>query len=235
MRVPRFVTMLVVLLAVLAACGGDDAADTTAGPDTSAVGSDDGTDTTQGSAATTTAADGDGGEPSVGIDAMPQECIDAFGDFLRAIEPVVADLDVDTATSNDLNDLQAELDPISAEFEASTEDLDCPDLTEDEDVFAAMIEIAEREAPGTVAYLTLAQSVMSAIGDAGGNVSGDCETDLAAIQAFVDQGGTMNDLPMTDFAQVLSLLTTVQEVCTVERVTEFFGQDDVIAFTSDSG
>ncbi len=231
MRIPRFLTMLVVLLTVLAACGGDDATDTTAGPDTSA-GTDGGADTTQASPTTTTA---DDDRPSVGIDDMPQECIDAFADFLRAIEPVVADLDVDSATSNDLTDLQAQLDPISAEFEASTEGMECPDLAEDEDVFTAMIEIAEREAPGTVAYLTLAQSVMSAIGDASGDVSGDCETDIAAIEVFVDQGGNMNDLPMSDFAQLLALLTSVQEVCSVERITEFYSQEDVIAFTTDSG
>lgn len=233
MRLSRFLTMLVVLATLLAACGGDDTAD---GTDTSAVGSDGGPGTAPTSTTTAAAGEGDGDdEPSVGFDALPQECLDVFADFLRAIEPVVSDLDVDTATSSDLTDLQADLDPITAEFEASTEGMDCPNVAEDEDAFTAMIDIAEQEAPGTVAYLTLAQSILTAMGPDGGDVSGDCETDLAAIQEFVDQGGNMNDMPLTDFSQVLALLTTVQQVCSAERLTEFYSQEDVIAFTSDSG
>ncbi len=231
MRAPRFLVLLALML-VLAACGGgDDGSDTTTG-DTSAAGSDTtvgGTDTT-----TTATSPDDADQPVVSsLDDIPQECVDAFVDYLRAIEPTVEGIDFDTATSNDLDQLFTDLEPIEEEFDASTLDLACPDLDDDVDVFPALIEIASREAPGTVGFLEVIASLVGAAGGAAVEASGDCETDIAAVQAYVDQGGTMGDLPMADFAPLLALLTSLSTVCSAERSAEFFSQDDVTAFMSE--
>lgn len=228
MRAPRFLALLALML-VLAACGGgDDGSDTTTS-DTSAAGSD----TTVGGMDSTSTPEDDDDQPVVSsLDDMPRECVDAFVEYLRAIEPTVEGIDFDAATSDDLDELFSDLEPISEEFDARTADLDCPDLDEDVDEFPALIEIASREAPGTVGYLNLIASFVG-FGGGGAEASGDCETDIAAVQAYVDQGGTMSDLPMADFAPLLALLTSLSTVCSAERSAEFFSQDDVTAFMSE--
>jgi len=229
MRAPRFLALLALML-VLAACGGgDDGSDTTTG-DTSAAGSD----TTVGGMDSTSTPEDDDDQPVVSsLDDMPRECVDAFVEYLRAIEPTVEGIDFDTATSNDLDQLFTDLEPIEEEFDASTLELACPDLDDDVDVFPALIEIASREAPGTVGFLEVFASMVGAAGGAAVEASGDCETDIAAVQAYVDQGGTMGDLPIAAFAPLLALLTSLSTVCSAERSAEFFSQDDVTAFMSE--
>ena len=60
------------------------------------------------------------------------------------------------------------------------ESLNCPDASgTDEEAFAAMIEIAEREAPGTVPYFRWIEEFAGSMGEGGGlTSSGDCETDI---------------------------------------------------------
>ena len=52
-------------------------------------------------------------------------------------------------------------------------------MRSDEEAFAAMIDIAEREAPGTVPYFHWIESFAATAGEGSGIVSsGDCETDI---------------------------------------------------------
>ena len=234
MRALRLGGVLVALLLVLAACGGDDDdSSTTAGDPTAS------TSSTAGAAPTTTVAEDDDDNGEVGsIGDMPDECRDLLVDYLRAIEPHVEDIDFETATLDDLATLGEviETDPALLEFEESIDDLECPDLS-DADADEAreeLLAIAESEAPGAVAFVEYSMELAASFGGTGdttgGEASGDCEADIAAVQEYIDAGGTMSDLTLADVSAVGSLIISVQANCPVERMEEFFTQPDVEAF-----
>ena len=207
MRVFR--ASILILSATLVACGGDG-----------------GTDTTLTETTTTVVEDGAG---TVDFDDMPQECIDALVGYLQAIEPAVEDVDFDTTTGEDLEAMGTELEGLSEEYTTAIEDLDCPDPSgSDEEAFAAIIELAQQEAPGTVGYLQWVQGLAAGFGDA--EVSGDCETDISALRAIIDENSSMSDLTMTEVVQVGSLVASVSTACTPDRAEEFFAEPDVAAF-----
>lgn len=206
-----FRASIFILALVLVACGGDGGGDTTVAE------------------TTTTAAEADGGAGTVDFEDMPQECIDALVGYLRAIEPAVEDVDFDATTGEDLEALGTELDSLSEDYTTAIEDLDCPDPSgTDEEAFAAIIELAEEEAPGTVGYLEWVQSLAAGFGDT--EASGDCETDIAALQAIIDENASMSDLTMGEVVQVGSLVASVSTACSPERAEEFFAEEDVAAF-----
>lgn len=207
MRVFR--ASILILTAALVACGGDGGTDTTLTETTTTVVED--------SAGTVDFAD------------MPQECIDALVGYLQAIEPAVEDVDFDTTTGEDLEAMGTELEGLSEEYTTAIEDLDCPDPSgSDEEAFAAIIELAQQEAPGTVGYLQWVQGLATGFGDA--EVSGDCETDISALRAIIDENSSMSDLTMTEVVQVGSLVASVSTACTPDRAEEFFAEPDVAAF-----
>jgi hypothetical protein len=207
MRVFR--ASILILTVALVACGGDGGTDTTLAETTTTVVED--------SAGTVDFAD------------MPQECIDALVGYLQAIEPAVEDVDFETTTGEDLEAMGTELEGLSEEYTTAIEDLDCPDPSgSDEEAFAAIIDLAEQEAPGTVGYLQWVQGLAAGFGDA--EVSGDCETDIAALRAIIEESSSMSDLTMTEVVQVGSLVASVSTACTPERAEEFFAEPDVAAF-----
>ena len=161
---------------------------------------------------------------------IPEECVDALVGYLRAIEPVVEDIDFENLGTDALERLGTDLQEASGEMAAQIQDLDCPDpVGGDNETFAAVITLAETRAPGTVAYLEWVAAFASDFGESS-EVSGDCETDIAAFQAIVDEGGTMSDLTMTQVVEVGSLFASVSTSCSPERAEEFFAQADVAAF-----
>ncbi len=207
MRVFR--ASILILAVALVACGGDG-----------------GTDTTLAQTTTTVVEDNAG---TVDFADMPQECIDALVGYLRAIEPAVEDVDFETTTGEDLEAMGTELEGLSEEYTTAIQDLDCPDPSgSDEEAFAAIIELAEQEAPGTVGYLQWVQGLAAGFGDA--EVSGDCETDISALRAIIEESSSMSDLTMTEVVQVGSLVASVSTACTPERAEEFFAEPDVAAF-----
>jgi hypothetical protein len=169
-------------------------------------------------------------EVPVALGEMPEECIDAFVEYLRVIEPVVEGIDFENLSGTDLETLGSELEGVSADMTGEIEGMGCPDpVGSDAEAFSAVIAIAEREAPGTVGYL---EWVAAAVSDLEGSVdvSGDCETDIEALQAIIDQGGTMSDLAMTQVVEVGSLVASISTVCSPERAQEVFEREDVAAF-----
>jgi hypothetical protein len=168
-------------------------------------------------------------DPIVGFDDMPEECVDALAGFLRAIEPAVEGIDFESSTAEDLEALGEDLESLGEEYSTTIEELDCPEPDgSDDEAFAAVIELARREAPGTVAYLEWAQGLASGI--VGAEASGDCETDIAALQVFVDEGGTISELNMAQVLEVGTLVGSIATVCSPERAEEFFAEEDVAAF-----
>ena len=218
---------------LLAACGGGDGGSeitsTTTGP---------GDETTSTSASTTTdapattVADDDDGGPTVGLADIPQECLDAFSDFLRAMEPLVEDVDWSSASLEEFEEVATSLEPATAEYEETLEGTQCNDLevdTTDEESFEYLISIAEDQAPGTVGYFEMIRDI-AGIGGSTADVSGDCETDIAALQSIIDQGGTMEDLTLAEITAIGSLATSITSSCSAERAAEFFSQPDLTDF-----
>ena len=228
--------LLIALILLLAACGGTAAtttseavaeATTTAAPTTAEA-----TATTEGDSTTEETTN-----ETVDLADMPQECIDAFVGFLQAIEPVVADFDFESASLDDMEAMGTELETVSEAQTAEMESLNCPDVAgSDEDSFAAMIEIAEREAPGTVPYFRWIESFSDSLGGGGGTTgSGDCETDIAALEGVIAEKETMGDLTMGELTEVGALMTAITTECSATRVEEFFAQPEVAAFLESQG
>ncbi len=217
--------LIVLLLVLAAACGGAADSTTSEAP----------ADTT-----TTTATVEEGGEDggtdnTVSIADMPQECIDAFVEFLQAIEPIVEDFDFDNASMDEFEAMGTELEAAGATQTAEMESLNCPDASgTDEEAFAAMIDIAEREAPGAVPYFRWIEDFAGSVGG-GVSSSGDCETDIGALEAVIADNETMGDLTMTEVAEVGTLMTAITTECSAERVEEFFAQPEVETFLNSSG
>ena len=183
-------------------------------------------DTTQ---AETTNAPADAG--SVGsVDDMPAECIDALREYLQAIEPVVEGIDFQSLTQNDFEAVSEDLEAATEGFEERTES--CPDLdVSTAESFSIIREFAEEEAPGTVAYFTFIEDFVGAL-ESGGNASGDCETDIAAFQEFVDRGGSMADLTAAEVAEASTLISSIGANCSDARFQEWSQDEDIQTWIS---
>jgi hypothetical protein len=235
--VVRSLRIAVLMGLLLAACGGGADTTTTAGGDdvstTAAAAA-----TTTSAATATTADEGDG--PVIGLDELPQECLDALAGFLREIEPIVEPIDWENATMADFEELGQAIDTQTQAYEDEITGAGCEEIdveADDEETFQFMIDFAESEAPGTVGYLEWVKSFVAMGTDTGTgtDVSGDCETDIAAVQAVVDEGGTMAELPLTEVARVGGLVGSISMACSSGRAAEFFSQADVAAFLESSG
>jgi hypothetical protein len=223
----RIVVVLLMMLLVLAACGGGASGGSTTVPADTTTG---GADVTTPPESTTVPEDD---EPDPGtitdMSDMPAECVDAFRAFLQELEPIVVDIDFENATMADLEAFGTEIEPIASQFEDQT--ASCPELDlSTEDSIAFMREIAEQDAPGTVAYFEWLEEFIVSMDGGGTTASGDCETDIAALQVYVDQGGAMSELTMGEVAAVTSLMTAVSAECPPERFQEWISQEDVAAW-----
>ncbi len=224
MKSSRSISLAVALI-LIAACGGATSGGSTTVP---ADGTTTEVDVTTLPDETTVPAEDDPGV--VSLEDMPAECIEAFRAFLQAIEPYVEDVDFENSTMADLEAVFTEMEPILTPFEEET--IDCPDLDmSEEESLAAMREMAERDAPGTVAYFAWIEEFMVDGGAGGAEVSGDCETDIATLQGYVDQGGTMSDLTMGELAAVGELMTALGTECSSERFQEWLSQEDVAGWS----
>jgi hypothetical protein len=218
--------LLILLIVLATACGGTAATITTEAEDVTTTTED----------ATTTTED-DTTNETVNLSDMPQECIDAFVAFLQAIEPVVEDFDFSTASLDDMEAMGTELEAATAGPTAEMESLNCPDVdATDEEAFAAMIDIAQREAPGTVAYFEWIESFAAGAGEESGlTSSGDCETDIETLEAFIAEKETMGNLTFPEVTGFGQLMTAITTECSAERVEEFFTQPEVEAFMASGG
>ncbi|HLF60884.1 MAG TPA: hypothetical protein VI980_06885 [Acidimicrobiia bacterium] len=222
LRMPRFAVLVMIAL-VIAACGGEGGTTTVPGDGTTSGGAD----ATNPPEQTTAPADDPG--TITDINDAPPECIEAFKAYLQALEPYVQDIDFENATLTDLEPLFAELEPISSDFEDVT--ANCPELdATDEESLALMREFAEREVPGTAGYFAWIEESFAAVDAAA--PSGDCETDIAAAQVYVDKGGTISDLTLAEITAVSNLMSAIGTECSLARYQEWLTQEDVATWSS---
>ena len=182
------------------------------------------TATTEPPAQTTASTDDPGSVSS--LDDLPAQCVDALRTYLQAIEPVVQDFDFQSASMEDFEVLSEDIAAVTEGFEEQT--ATCPELDQSADDGLALIrEFAAAEAPGTIAYFDFIEEFVAAF-EAGGAASGDCETDIAAFQEYVDRGGSMSDLTVSGVATVSNLMSTIAVACSEERSTQW--QDEVASW-----
>lgn len=213
-----FKAIALILMLAIGSCGGEGGTTSTAAEVT----------TTLVEESTTTGEEESSG--SVAFEDLPQECIDALAAFLRDIEPVIEGVDFNTATAEDLEELGTQLEPLSTEYQATFEQMDCPDPgASDEESFDAMIELAEREAPGTVAYLEWVRGFAQSV-DSAEEASGDCETDVAALETIIEEKGSMSNLTMEEVVEVGSLVSSITTACSPERAEEVLSEESVTNF-----
>jgi hypothetical protein len=242
----RLAVATVAALTLAACAGGDDDAETAA--DTTVAASvEPSTTVTETTTVTTVPAttqpatthpaggdEGDEGDDDVVIidelSDLPEECRSALADFLRQVEPVVADIDWDTATLADFERINLELEDEGEIFDQTTEECGDFDFASDEESMQAMIEFAEEEAPGTVGWLEFIGEIAFA-GDTDTGVAMTCEEAIAYFDDLIAGGATtMNDLPVSELAGVTAALDVVTTDCDFEVMDEFLARDDVTAF-----
>ena len=231
-------SLLVVLALALAACSGGGAATETT--DDTAATTAETTATTAAPEATTTMPDASEttGEVTVveSFDDLPGECRDLFVDMLRTIEPQVEDVDFDAVTLEELDALFLEIDPQMTEFDEGMTAAGCDDFAPDvadEQVWQEMLDIADDEAPGTVGFLVwirdLSQSFDQTLSGEVEGVSGDCDTDTAALLGIAEEGRSMESMTVDELALVGALLTSISTSCTVEQLNEVLENPAVAA------
>lgn len=232
----KLILSALVMALLVAACGGggDGAADpTTTIADPGEVTTAPAAPTTTEAPATTEAGDDDDSGPMVDLGDIPQHCIDAFVDFLKAIEPTVETVDWSTASLEDLERISEELDDVMVEYEEETLDAACDDIevnATDEESFEYMLAIARAEAPGTVSYFEMIRDMAMGFGGSTGAGSGDCEADIAAIEAMIAEHGSMEHLSVADLSTAGGLIMSITSNCSAARAAEFFEREDVSNF-----
>jgi hypothetical protein len=222
--------MLIGALALLAACG------------SSSNGGSANTATDQ-SSASTPGAGGSGSDTTAGPDDtisvsdfgdMPPQCIDLLSTFLKQIEPTVSKIDWETATLADFESLGDSFQKESDAFDTQSSSAGCNkyNLTgSDADQLKQVVELAAKEAPGTVPFLAFLGSLTDTTASAD-SVPADCQADIAQIETYLGKGTTLKDLTMTEVTKFGKLMTAVTDNCTAEESQAFANRDDVTAFIS---
>lgn len=267
----RGMAVLASLGLVLAACGGDDSDDgaatavesveeseaesesesgeTVAETDESTADSDADSDTGDDDAgdAADDGGDDDGGTVIRSFDDIPQECRDSMAEFLREIEPIVGDVDWQTATLADFETIGAEFDEISGDFEAENAANGCDDMVfaDDDDEFRLLIDFAREEAPGTVGFFEFLSSFAPAAEDMVGSADGggddedaggtdgfaDCDAAVSFMEQLMADYDSFLEVPAAELMR-FSALGTVIGTCSPEQM-EFFDSDEFNNFVSE--
>ena len=231
-------------LALLGACGddakvsvGSAAGGTTPATTESAAA----TDSTAAAAAVETVAvdtTASGSDDTITVDNisdMPPECVDIFTKFLKTIEPAVSEIDWKKATLAEMETLgdsfQTESDALDAEMASTGCDKYDLDAT-DEEGFKQIIAVAAAKAPGTVGFLEFINALAADPTASAGSVPSDCAGTIAAIEAYMQPGKTMKDLPLSDVTQLGRLVTALTATCSADEAAAFTSRDDFTAFIS---
>jgi hypothetical protein len=269
---------ILVLVGVIAACGGgdDDATDNDrpdAVDDNGADGADSPADAS-GADDAESASDsaGDGGaadddpdsdaivEPDDGDDAdhseddmivitdfddLPGECVDLLAQFLRGIESQVAEADWGTASLDELEPLFDSIDDQSTDFDDRMAATGCDrydiDL-DDERSLEFALQLARREAPGTVGFLEFIASfadldetvedvvVIDDPDDGTEAGSGDCEDIKNVLLELAAEYGTITEMPVTEVTGMTELISDLTTKCTIAELEDFYNDPRLTAF-----
>ena len=245
----------------------DDGDDTDDGDDGGGDGSDDGGDSGASDDGGDSGDGDDGGDSGDGddgddgnsirvnsLDDVPDNCKDLMRSFLRELEPLVEDIDFQTATMADLEAIADDLDGATADFDVRAADENCENLDFGSDAasFDAIVEFARNEAPGTVGYFEFIAGFIGDLdtsiatgedGDGGDDDGGDgdgdtaspdaggsCNEAIAVIEQAVAASDSMNDLPLSEISELSETLFTITTECSFNEMDAFFQRADIDAW-----
>ncbi len=182
--------------------------------------------------------DADSAQPISALSDIPERCRDLMGDFLREIEPVVSDIDWQTASLDEFQTIGDDFEARSAEFEEASEASGCNDLQfVGDSEFDLMVELADEEAPGTAGFFEFLGELGAAAGgsngaDAGAGAFETCDDAIAYMQDLVGTYDVITEAPATELLKFQSL-PTVLTTCTPEQL-EYFDSPEVADFLGES-
>jgi hypothetical protein len=229
----------------LAACGGGDdeeaagttVATSTAAPDTTTVTTattapapTTAASTTSTSTTTTATTDDDDRVIISGLDELPRECVDAVAEFLRRIEPIVSDIDWDTATLSDFEAIGEQLDEESDILDEPGAACDDFDFASDEESLQALIEFAEQEAPGVVGWLEFVGQLSADPNSDNAAGPQTCDEAIAFIEGLAEDGTPMTELPVSELGPITQAFNVITTECDPEVAGEFFERVDISDF-----
>ncbi len=209
--------ILVCAIALLAACGSSD--------DGASVSTDD-----------TSSSSIEGSDDTITVDDfgdMPPQCIELLSAFLKKIEPTVSAIDWDNATLGDFEEFGDQFKTESDAFDAETSAAGCNKYNlngSDEKQFEQMSELAAAEAPGTLGFIKFLGALSTAATEGGSDIPSDCAGTIAAIEPFLANGGTMQDLTMAEVTRLGQLMPAIGTNCTEEEAAAFYAREDLTAF-----
>lgn len=169
--------------------------------------------------------------PAPGLADLPPECIAPLVDFLRTIEADVASVDFATATLSQYQTMLVALvspsETLLVQISTLADEPACNPVTDQDPVAqetarALFMDLARAEAPGTVTWLEL-QHEMSDL------PSGDCQTNIATLQAYVDAGGTVSDLSTVERIHAFHLAGLILQWCNLRTGHGFVQSSEVMA------
>lgn len=172
------------------------------------------------------------------ISELPDECVDLVTDMLQEIEPLVSEIDWETASLDDLEALMAEVEDEFEALDEIEEDSGCAryEFADDAESFDAMLELAEEEAPGAVGWLTFIRDMFATMPGSGEDAAeggpADCDEAIAYLEDVIAEGGTMSSLPLSEVTAVSQAFTVVTTDCDAATMGEFIEREDVSAFLS---
>ncbi len=241
----------------LAACGGgddDEAATTTAAattsPDTTTASTtattpsttaspsatSPSTSTTTADAPTASTTEDEDDDPAIitGLDELPRECVDALAEFLRAVEPVVSDIDWDTATLADFEAISGQLEEESSILDEPGLACDDFDFASDAESLQALIDFAEEEAPGVIGWLEFIGQLGTEPPSDGTASEGpqNCAEAIAYIEDLVGQGLKMTDMPVSELSTVTQAFNLISVDCDQEQSIAFLDRPEIAIFLS---
>jgi len=229
---------------VLAACGGDD--DDDAAPAAEATAEDDADGAAENGDQDNTNDqddnDGNDDEGSVEVDDLgdlPDECVDAIGDMLEKIEPLVEDIDWENASLEEMASLGEELTSEDFEMDEDLEDR-CSQFAFAEGAdMDAIKELAEDRAPGVLGYLTFVEKMQEEFADMTipdisipdlslpADAPKTCEDAIAYIEGLIEQSDSMMDLTLSDMTAFGNASTVLSTECSLDQMSDFYARPEV--------
>ena len=87
-----------------------------------------------------------------------------------------------------------------------------------------LVDTARTEAPGSVPYLELliASSELS--------IAGSCVKDIAALERYIDAGGTVRDLSVEERFHAFGLVASISATCSLMTGGRFLSSNEVERF-----
>jgi hypothetical protein len=168
------------------------------------------------------------------LSEMPPECVDLMSEFLILIEPTVSVIDWTSATLGDFQDLAGGLQPEFTQLDERESAAGCDqyDFADDAASSAAILEVAEASAPGTVGWLNAIAKLSGPTDSESGDGPADCDGAIAYIQALIDQQLTMMDVRLSDYSTVMQTVGVISSECPAAQADSFLASEGFSRFSS---